>query len=101
MASRMKPKERKEQLLSIALDVSRRIGYQHITRNDVAEKAGVTINLINNYFGTMPRFRRTIMRAAIKNEVLEVIAQGLICGDAQAKKADPKLKKKALQTYAG
>jgi hypothetical protein len=45
----------------------------------------------------MPQLRRDIMRAAIRDSVLEIIAQGLVVKDSRALKAPDDLKKAAIQ----
>ena len=101
MRKRMQPKERRDQLLAVAVELSVKLGYNRVTKEDIAKKAGVTPGLINNYFGTMTKLRRQIIRTAIRDEILEVIAQGLINNDPHAKKADAQLKQRALNAYMG
>ena len=99
---RLQPDDRKYQILTAALAVAARPGgYAKITREAIAKEVGCAEALVSKYFGTMPQMRRTIMRAAIVAENLAVVAQGLAAGDASAKKADPDLKARALQTLAG
>jgi len=83
--------------MTAALNASKRIGYQKVTRHDIALEAGVSDNLVSNYWGTMTQLRRDIMRHAVRTEVLEVIAQGLVAGDSQAGKASLQLKQQALE----
>ncbi len=100
MRTRMKPEQRREQLLKAAVELSKKHGYDRITHQDIAEHCGVTKGLVVNYW-TMTQLRRQIIRKAIQDEVLEVIAQGLIKGDRHAQKASTDLKTKALQRFAG
>ena len=79
--------------------MSKEIGYQKITRDAVAEAAGVSMGLVTRYFGTMVQLRRDIMRYAVREEVLEIIGQGLAAGDDHAKKAAPELRAKAFDTF--
>lgn len=99
---RLKPDDRKGQILQAAIQVaSAPGGWSRLTREAVAREASCAEGLVSNYFGTMICFRRTIMRAAIANEVLPVIAQGLASGDTSASKAAPELKRRALELLAG
>jgi len=91
---------RKENILQVAVQLAAINGYDKITRDGVAEHAGVSMGLVTKYFGTMNQLRRDIMRAAIKREVPEIIAQGLVNGDARAKKAPDELKEKAKAILA-
>lgn len=98
---RANPNLRKTQILNVAIELSRDIGYQHITRSKVADAARISEGLVTRYFSTMNQLKREVMRTAIKREILEIIAQGLIAQDKYAKKADQQLKEKALQSLAG
>ena len=94
------PIMRRNQILNVAIELAKKSGYSSISRNDVADNAGVSMSLINRYFKTMPQLRRAVMRAAVVNEVLEIIAQGLVNKDAHALKASDELKSRALQLYS-
>ena len=97
--SRLKPDDRKLQILRAALIVaSKDGGLSTISRQAVAAEAGCAESLVSRYFGTMVEFKRTIMRAAVHNQILSVVAQGLAMGDKHAQKADPELKSRALAT---
>ena len=94
---RLEPKARKRQILAAALiTVGAPGGWSNLTRERVGRQAGCADSLISSYFGTMSTFRRTIMRAAIVDENLSVIAQGLAAGDKYARKAPDDLKQQAL-----
>lgn len=96
---RMKPKDRKDLLLKAALKASVIHHYKHVTRQQIADEAGVSESLISAYFGTMCRLRRDIIRAAIREEELEVLAQALVAGDSHARKAPKELKEKAFKYF--
>jgi AcrR family transcriptional regulator len=92
----MKPADRKKQILDVAVELSKKQGYQRVTRDDVARAAECACGLINRYFETMIQLRRAVMRAAVKQGVLEIVAQGIVAKDAQALKAPEELKQRAL-----
>lgn len=99
---RLRPADRKQQILNAAIKVAAKPGgYSKLTRAAVAECVGCSEGLISKYFGTMISFKRAIMRAAIVAEELGVIAQGLAAGDKCAMKAPSELKARALNTLAG
>ena len=95
-----KAKERKAELLEAALKVARSKGFENMTRDAIAEEAGVSFGLVGRYLGTMNRLRQTVMRAAIRKEILEIIAYGLYAKDKQALKAPDELKARAFE-YMG
>lgn len=93
---RMKPEVRKEEVLDAAVEVACAFGYYNFRREDVADEAGVSPATINNYFNTMTQLRRAVMRRAIKQGVLKIVAQGLAQQDACALKAPEDVKKAAI-----
>lgn len=98
--SRTDPLLRKDQILNIAVDLSKKVGYHNVTRQDIAGGAGVSMGLVTNYFGTMKKLKRTVMRFAVNQGILEIIAQGLANNDPHAKKAPDELKAKAVASIA-
>lgn len=108
---RLRPDDRKYQILTAAIAVAARPGgWSKLTRDAVAREAQCADGLVSKYFGTMISFRRAIMREAIRLAELgstpaaiyhSVIAQGLAGGDKCAQKAAPELKAQALNTLAG
>jgi len=92
----MKPEVRRDDILYAAVKAAESRHYLKLTRFQVAEAADVSEGLITHYFGTMVKLRRDIMRYAIRNRCLPVIAQGLTSNDPHARKADPDLQREAL-----
>ena len=99
---RLLPADRKQEILNAALLVASGTGgYAKLTRLAVAKKADCAEALVSKYFGTMISFKRAIMRAAIANSELSIIAQGLAAGDKCAIKAPTDLKARAIYTLVG
>lgn len=59
---RANPGMRKKQILDHAIQLTREHGVDNITRAQIAEAAGVSMGLINVYYGTMKQLRRDILR---------------------------------------
>jgi len=91
---------RTDHILSVAMDVAERDGFAKLPRNTVAEECGISDSLIAYHFGTMPDFKRTVMRHAIKHERLRIIAEGLATRDIHAVKAPEELKARALASLS-
>ena len=89
--------ERRDEILSAALRLANKDNYLAITRDAIAEEAGVSIGLVTFHFGTMIKLRRDVMRAAIKGSLVKIVAEGLAYGDPHARKAPDELKKKAAE----
>lgn len=94
---RMKAKDRKADLLQFAVKAAETHGFAAFRSQHVADMAGVSQPLIMLYFHTVKQLRRSVMRAAIKDANLKVIAAGLGLQDPDARKAPPELKEAALK----
>jgi len=97
---RADPALRKDHILNSAIVIAMEKGYNKITRDDVAETAGVSMGLITYYFETMNQLKRDIMRTAVKRGIVEIVAQGLTNKDRHALKASKELKTKAAHLIA-
>lgn len=98
---RLKPDDRKTEILTAAIKVAGQPGgWSTLTRESVANEAGCAVGLVSRYFGTMICFKRAIMRKAVVDADLAIIAQGLATRDVNAIKADPEIKRQALATLA-
>lgn len=100
MTQRMKVDDRKTQLLEHGVKLAEKHGYTHVSRKQVGDAAGVSEGLLSLHFGTMEAFRRALMQHAIATSNTRVVAQGLIAGDKQARKAPDNLKQLALANVA-
>ena len=96
---RLAPEDRKALLLKAAISVASAGHYKHITRKQIAEEAGTSGPLVGHYLGPMEGLSDVIMRYAVKNTHLWVVAQGLMCGDRIAQLAPEELKNKAREKF--
>lgn len=94
--TRKAPSERKAEILQAALHCAAKHGFTTFTREHVANAAGVSPASVNVYFHTMANLRRDVMRAAVRDRVLGVVAQGLVMRDRHALKAPADLRAEAL-----
>ena len=92
---RLKSEVRKAEILAAAITVAEAKGYSHLTRDDIAQAAGITGPGMLYHFKTMTQFRGALMRYAVKQKHLRVIAQGLVLRDSHACRADDDLQKQA------
>ena len=92
----MKGARRKEQVLMVAVEVSKTVGYKNVTREQIADKAGISKGLITNYY-SMDQLRVAIMKYAVKNSIAEIVSQGIANQDRRALKAPQELKDQAVQ----
>lgn len=94
---RMHPNDRKAQILDAAIAVAVRDSFANMERKAIAREANVTEGLVSYHFGTMKNLRRTVMRHAIKERNLYIIAEGIICRNPYALKVPDDVKKEALE----
>lgn len=85
-------------ILKSAAIIAKRDGFNNMTRDAIAKKAGVSTGTVSQSFGTMIKLKRSVMRYAIDHEMLDIIAVGLGVKDKTAIKASDNLKQRALAT---
>ena len=95
-----KVENRNRAVLDAALRLAERRGYRAITRQQVAEEAGVAVGSVNNAYGTMDGLRDAVISAAVARHVFKVVAQGLIDQHPAALNAPEELRAAALQAIA-
>jgi AcrR family transcriptional regulator len=96
-ATRTHPKIRKEKILKAAVKLSIKLGYKNITRDRVAELADVSSALVGNYFPRMADLKNAVMRTAIQQEIVEIIAQGLTLKDPRVLKISKTLRGRIME----
>lgn len=95
---RLEPETRRNEILEAALSEAKKSGFHSLSILGVAVKADCSRALIHTYFNTVSQLKRAVMRQAIKNENLLIVAQGLVAGDTTARKAPDWLQQKALES---
>ncbi len=98
MSKRMIPADRKASILEAAIVAAQQQSFTGMRMQHVSAAAECSNALVVSYFGTMTQLRRAVMRAAIKRELLPIIANGVATKDPVALRADPALQKKACAT---
>lgn len=88
--------DRDKRILDAALELAKGLGFEWITRDQVATAAGVSPATINNVFGTVSGMKRAVLREAIAREVVEIVAQGLAVRHPIALAAPTELKERAV-----
>lgn len=98
IARRRAPQERREQILVVAVKLVRKHGLSAVTRDAVAEAAGVAQGTVNVYFGSIAGLREEVMQRAVEERDAQLLAQGLVERHPVAMKAPESLRRKALNT---
>lgn len=89
----MKPK-----VLELAVQLAIKQGYRNVTRQQIADRSGVSVGTVSTYFGTMAGLHRAIMSYAVSRQVLPVIAQGLAERNSKAQGASLEVRRAALDS---
>lgn len=97
----MNSKQRTTELLRHALTVAERDGWHCLTREAVAREANVSDGLVSARLGTMIELRRSVMRAAITQRALRVVAEGILARDKYALRAPDDVRLAAARLISG
>ena len=92
MTQRLKPADRRAEILTAAVQAATVTGWASLTRDAIAVAADVSPALVSARLGTMAATKRAVMREAVRREVLPVVAEGLALRDAHALRASDELK---------
>ena len=97
---RMTNDERRQQLLDGALRIIKRDGWDAVTRDAVATECKVAVGTVNFAYGTIDALRDAVYQHAIDNhgdeDLLRVLAAGLVAGNDVAKSAPNDVKQAAF-----
>lgn len=96
--SRVDPVLRKEHILNVAVLYAGIYGLKNVTRNVIAEAAGVSGGLVSTHFPGNS-LKDGVVEAAVRDRVLSIVAEGLLYGSEIAKAAPADLKKEAIEYF--
>lgn len=68
------------EILLAALDCARDIGYNKMTRADIAQYAGCSESIVSHYLGSMPEVRDAVVQVAISTYDWQVALQAVLLG---------------------
>lgn len=100
MSKRLDPDVRSGQILAAAVKLAKTKGFTALTRDGIADEAKVSTGLVSNYFGSMDAMRNEVMRVAVRDEILPVVAQGIVAKNRIATRAPVTLRQRALASLA-
>ena len=96
--TRMEPKERAESIIKASIDMALKDGYRQLKRDAVAEAAGVSAGLVNHVFSDIYTLQNEVLIYAIENDIIAIVAQGLVNNDPIAKGAPEAVKARAISS---
>jgi len=85
-----------KKILNAAFALALEHGYQWITRDSVAEAAGVSTGYVNWKFGKFVEVKRAVVRLAIERGNLKILAEALADQSPIAQAAPLALKQQAI-----
>lgn len=95
---RWNPRERRESILTHAMEVVRQRGEINVTRQDVAEKAQVSESLVSKYFATVHQLRKAVARKAKLLKDVEVLAAVMLSPRYRFRIENEALREEVLKT---
>lgn len=96
------PRFNREVILTAALRVAcRRDGLSKMTRSSIAKEAGCADGLVSRYLGSMDEIRKSVIKQAIKECVVDLVAQGVASSRIPFKKLSEDLKRKVFAHISG
>ena len=101
MTERLPHPERTADLLTVGLRLAAASGWRTLTREAIARAAGVSPALVSARLGTADAMRRSVMRAAVRERVVRVVAEGLVARHPAALRADGELRALAAAWVRG
>ena len=90
-------KFKRENVLIVATSLASSVGYQNITREDVAQSAFTSAGTVSGLFGSMEQLKQEVVKFAIANACLPVIAQALAARNKLAMCIPDELKRKVAE----
>lgn len=96
MKKRLNPADRKAQIMIAAVSLAEKNGWAQLTRDGVATAAGVSAGLVTFYFPAIDDLRQQVMRKAVRDEILSIVADGLVARNPAAMEASVELRQKAV-----
>lgn len=92
--------ERRQAIMRAAVETASSMGFRSMTRESIAEAAGVAQGSINHEFGTMDALRDAVMLEAVNKERLDIVAQGLAERHPTACGAPAEMREAAVRALA-
>lgn len=86
-----------DHILNRATKLAQRKSYEQITREEIAEASEISPSVVSFHFGSMGHLRNEILRKAVAEENLKIIAQGLVNNHPVALRAPLRIKRAAAQ----
>lgn len=88
---------KKQEILTAAIRLAKKTGYNNLRCVDVAESAGVAPSLILYYFKSINGLKATVVKTAREKKILIILAQAILLKDGKVKKISKELRQAAIE----
>lgn len=88
---RLTKEARRAQLLEIAIELSKKLGYKSITRLQISQAAQTTESLVSYHFGSIRGLQEAILLEAKNRKITEIITQAIGLGEIKLTRGNKKL----------
>jgi len=93
---RLKPKERKIDMLRAGVELAAAGSYLTITMQQIADRAGCSTGLVGHYFPTVASLRKDVVRYGIDQHNHKIILQAMVQDDPELARAPRQVLKAAI-----
>lgn len=97
---RLKHADRRVAILDAMIPLAMIHGYRNVTRDQVAHATGISGSAVQYHFGTVESLRVALLRYAVQNECLLIIAQAVVAGEPGVTEWPASLRRAALEFVA-
>lgn len=93
---RKNPGDRRREILNFGIKIAKKCGYKKITMQKVSKKLGISPPLMHHYFNNVEELKNEIIKEALENGIVEIIAQLMVFKDARVNNISDTTKKQAI-----
>ena len=98
MSRHLPPDVRSAEILATAVKLAKKEGFRKLTRAGIAQTAKVSTGLVSRYFGSMDKMKDEVMKVAVRERILPIVADGLADRHKVAVRAPEDLKRQAAES---
>lgn len=95
----LNPPSTRSELISVGVGLAKDVGLTKLTRALVGDESGKAHGTVSHHFGQFQNFKDELIKWAVENEDLILIAQGLKDDNRYALQADATLQERAWNAY--
>jgi len=94
----VQPNQTRDNIIRAAVSLATQRGLAGISAGAVAEKTGIAKSTVFHHFSSMSKILDEVMRVAVRDSLVRIVADGLLRNHRVARAAPQDLKAKAAKT---